>query len=280
MQHFLLIPLLLLQFAGVDRLFTEAKYVECEKALQEMLPQAEPGHESSEVLWRLSRAVLLQGDEASTVKAKREFYTRGIEYAEKAIEEDPKNPEAYMWHSGNIGRDCLTRSLTEQAKASGKVQKDLTIILNRLGKSKHSSAWHALAELYWRHPFKSTDAAVNFARRAVATIPSGEVRLITCNLLADILLDRGWGADKRAKEAAGNAEKFQSAKTNIDKYGFYDGSAPQLPWVKGSLGEMTDREEALAVLRYAQSRYNAYPETHAFEQAEYKNLLNRIDNLK
>lgn len=280
MQHLLLIPLLLLQFAGVDRQITEAKYTECEKALQEMLPQAEPGHECSEVLWRLSRVVLLQGDAAQNVKTKREFYARGIEYAEKAIQEDPNNPEGYMWHSGNIGRDCLTRSLAEQAKASGKVQKDLTIILNRLGKTKHSSSWHALAELYWRHPFKSIDAAVNFARRAVATIPSGEVRLITCILLVDILQDRNWSAEKRAKEAADNAAKFKEAKNNIDKYACYDGSAPQLPWVKGTLGEMSDKEEAAAVLRYAQARYKALPETHGFEQEEYKNLQDRINKLK
>lgn len=275
MQHFLLIPLLLLQFAGVDRLFTEAKYVECEKALQEMLPQAEPGHESSEVLWRLSRAVLLQGDEASAVKAKREFYTRGIEYAEKAIEEDPKNPEAYMWHSGNIGRDCTTRGLAEQAKASVIVQKDLLTILNKLGKASHCSAWHAMAELYWRHPFKSNDTAVNYARRCAATIPSDELRLVSCILFADMLYERNWSAEKRAAQATANAEKFLSGKSITDKYACYDGSDPNLPWLKTSLKEVSDREEAAAVIRYAQARYASFGDVPPAEQAEYKNLMDR-----
>lgn len=277
MQHLLLIPLLLLQFTAVDREFRDAQYTSCEKKLQEMLPQAEPGKEKAEVLWRLSRVTLLLGDAQPAVKSQREFYARGLQYAEQAIAEDPRNPEAYMWHSGNIGRDCTTRSLPEQAKASGKVQKDLTIILNRLGKVNHSSAWHALAELYWRHPFKSTDAAVNYARRSSATIPADEVRLVTLMLLADILHERNWSAEKRAKEAAGNAEKFLSGKNNIEKYACYDGTNPQLPWLKGaSLTEISDREEAAAVLRYAQARYNACKDLPPAEKPELKNLQDRM----
>lgn len=273
MQHLLLIPLLLLQFNVVDREFRDAKYASCEQKLQEMLPQAEPGKEKAEVLWRLSRVTLLLGDEASGVKTQREFYARGLQYAEQAIAEDPKNPEGYMWHSGNIGRDCSTRSLPEQAKASGKVQKDLTIILNRLGKVNHASAWHALAELYWRHPFKSTDSGINYARRCVATIPPDEVRLVSCLMLAQMLQERGWSAEKRAREAAANAEKFKDGKNNIEKYAYYDGTNPQLPWLKGkSLQEMSDKEEAAAVVHYAQARYNACKDLPPAEIPEYRNL--------
>ena len=276
MLRLLLLPLLLLQFTSVDRLFRDAKYPECEQALQQMMPQASPGKESAEVLWRLSRVNLLLGDAAPDVKTKREFYAVGLEYAERAIEEDPTNPEGYMWHSGNIGRDCNTRSLPEQAKASAKVSKDLNIILNRLGKVGHSSAWHAMAEYYWRHPFKSNDSAINFARRSVATIPSDEIRIVSCLLLADMLQERNWSAEKRASEAASNAEKFKRGKTNTDKYAFYDGSSPRLPWLEGSLTGMSDREEAATVVRYAKERYETCSDIPPAERAEYKNLLNWI----
>lgn len=272
-----MLPLLLLQFTGVDRQFRDAKYTECEQALQEMLPQAEPGKESAEVLWRLSRVALVMGDAATDVKTKRAIYARGIEYAERAIEEDPKNCEAYMWHSGNIGRECLTRSLPEQARASGKVAKDLSIILNRLGKANHSPAWHAMAEYYWRHPLKSNDSAVNYARRAVATIPGNEIQLVTVLLLADFLYQRNYSAEKRADLAASNAEKFKAGKNNTDRYAYYDGTDPSLPWLNGSsLKEMSDREEAAAVVRYAQARYNAAGDVPPMEKNEYNNLQNWI----
>lgn len=275
-RHLLLIPLLVLQFGSVDREFWDAKYTECEQHLLEMLPEAEDGKEKADVYWRLSRVALLQGDGQTATKAKRECYGRGIAYADQAIQEDPKNAEGYMWHSANIGRDCLTRSLPEQAAASKKVQKDLSAILNRLGRVKHSAAWHALAELYWRHPFKSSDAAINYGRRAVITIPGNEVRLVTCILLADMLYERNWSAEKRAREAADNAEKFSSAKSNTDKYGFYDGSAPKLSWLTGEIGSLSDREEAAAVIRYAKARYQARPAAGGYEDSEYKNLQNWI----
>ena len=275
MHNLLIIPLLLLQFNSVDRAFRNADYTGCEQALQQMLTQAEPGKESAEVLWRLSRVTLLLGDAAPDVKAQRALYARGVEYADRAIQEDPKNSEGYMWHSGNSGRDCTTRGLAEQAKASVIVQKDLLTILNKLGKASHCSAWHAMAELYWRHPFKSNDTAVNYARRCAATIPSDELRLVSCILFADMLYERNWSAEKRAAQATANAEKFLSGKSITDKYACYDGSDPNLPWLKTSLKEVSDREEAAAVIRYAQARYASFGDVPPAEQAEYKNLMDR-----
>lgn len=272
LHYLLLIPMLLLQFTAVDKEFRDAKYAACEESLQQMLPEAAPGHEKAEVLWRLSRVTLMLGDAAPDKESKRALYARGIAYAEQGIQEDPGNSECYMWHSGNVGRDCLTRGVTEQAAASVKVAKDLTTILNKLNRADHASAWHALAELYWRHPFKSKDSAINFARRSVVTFPADELRIVTCILLADMLLQRDWSAEKRAAQAKSHASKFAAGKNNIDKYSYYDGAAEQMPWLIGAIGELSDREEADAVIRYAQRRYDTCKDPSPEDRAQYKDL--------
>ena len=272
MHYLLLIPMLLLQFTAVDKEFRDAHYTTCEQMLQEMLPQAAPGPEKAEVLWRLSRVTLMLAEDKTDKEVKRALYSQGIAYAEQAIQEDPGNSEGYMWHSGNVGRDCLTRGVTEQAAASVKVAKDLNTILNELNRADHASAWHALAELYWRHPFKSKDSAVNYARRAVVTIPADELRIITCLMLADYLYHRDWSTEKRAAQATAHAGKFTAGKNNIDKYAYYDGASVQLPWLKGSLKDVSDREEAAAVIRYAQQRYAACKDPAPLDRDDYRKL--------
>ena len=272
LQYLWVVPMLLLQFTSVDRDFRYARYKECEQSLQQMLPQAAPGHERAEVLWRLSRVTLLLGDAAPDKESQRLLYGRGLAYAEQGIQEDPGNSECYMWHSGNLGRDCLTRGITEQVAASTKIAKDLDIILNQLRLDRHCSAWHALAELYWRHPLKSKESAVNYARRAVVTIPADELRIITCLLLADMLQQRDWSAKKRAAQADAHASRFASGKTVTDKFACYDGSSERMPWLGGASGERSDREAAAAVIRYALERYSACKDLTPADRDDYRDL--------
>ncbi len=97
---------------------------------------------------------------------------------------------------------------------------------------------------------------------------------MTCILLADMLYERNWNAEKRAKEASGNTDKFRSGKTIIDKYACYDGSGARLPWLNGATGTMSDRQEAAALIRYARERHAACKDLPAADKAEYGNLIN------
>ena len=270
----ILIPMLVLSFTSVDRTFRNSEYAECREALQSMLPEAAPGREKAEVLWRLSRVSLLLGDEAADKKASRACYEQGVRYAEEGIQEDPRNEQCYMWHCANIGRESGTHGLADQAKSVPVIQKDLTMILDKLGRIRCSEAWQAMSEYYWRHPLKSNDSAINYARRALFTIPSDDLRLSSYLYTARLLEERGWSAAKRAAQAAAHVEKFaDTKKPNTERYAFYDGSSDQMPWLKGTVGEVSDREEATLLLQYALTRYAAFPDPIPMDRKDRQDIL-------
>lgn len=281
MWRLFILPMLILQFTSVDRDFNATNYTACRQGLETMLPQAEAGPEKAQVLWRLSRVMVLLADQATEKQEKRAIYDQGIRYAEEAIQEDPKNEQGYMWHCANVGRRCQTYGLGEQAKAVPAMQKDLTTILDKLGRIRCSEAWQALAELYWKHPLKSKESAVNFARRAVFTIPANELRLSTCLYLAQLLQDRGWSADKRAAQAATHTAKFAAEKkSNTEKFTYYDGSDDRMPWLKGSVGDVSDHEEADLLIQYALARYAACKDLTPIDKTDWNDIQKWLKNKK
>ena len=282
MWKLFLIPILALQFTSVDRDFRRATdYRPCRETLLEMLPQATPGRERAEVLWRLSRVTLLVGDATAGKAEKRALYDEGIRYAEEGIKEDPKNEQCYMWHCANIGRECMTHGLADQAKSVPVMQKDLAAILDQLGCIRCSEAWQAVSEFYWRHPLKSKESAVNYARRAIYTIPDDDLRLSSYLYFAKLLDERGWSADKRSAQAAAHKDKFAAPrKSNIEKYAFYDGSTDRMPWLQGGVGEVSDKEEAEQVLQYALARYAACPDPCPVDRKDRQDVLQWQKNRK
>lgn len=225
-----------------------------------------------------------EGETETDVKAKREAFNKGIAYAEAAIKLDPNKPDGYMWRCGNVGRECQTRSMMEQNSAVGKMLDDIATILDKLNCTGYAAAWHALAEIYFRHPFKSTDAAVNYTRKAITCIPKGENWLQTYTLLAEMLYDRNWSADKRASAQKKDVEKFaKKYKSNFDKYAFFDGSLGVdyiCPWSGKTIGAMSDRDEARALVAYAKGIYEHTANKSEYDTKYFKMLNEMISGWK
>ena len=269
-----LIPLLALQFQSVDKAFERGNdYHACEQTLLEMLPQAENSTEKANVLWRLARVEYVLGEAQTDKMKRREIFNRGVAYAEQGIQENPREPQCYMWHCANVGRECQTHPLMEQAKAVPAMTKDLSKILNTLS-PRLSEAWQALSEIYYHHPLKSNDSAINYARTAALYVPAGESRITTYLYLADLLYERNLSADKRASQVADHSAKLEKMKgsANIDRYALSDGMQQSIPWTSKALGTLSDREEALAVAEYAMSRYRACQDPGAIERQSFQDL--------
>ena len=222
-----------IDFSKADAMFAKAEDLTgCRSVLIEQLPQASSDKEKAEVLWRLARVQVLIGEDETSKEGKRREFSKGISYAEKAIEADPQNHWGYMWHSANVGRECQTHPLMEQAKAVPVMLEDLDTILNTLDRTECGEAWQALAEIYYNHPFKSNDEALKYARNAVTYTPAGEVRTCAKTLLAKILY----------------AKK--------------------------------QKDEARNVALKAKSEYEALPCPTPYQQKEYRELLEVIENIK
>lgn len=270
-------------FGKADDLFNKSDNpTECLAYLESVLPEAAKGKEKSEVLCRLAKTCIMIGQKETSKEKKREIFGKGIKYAELAIAEDPQNPEGYMWHSGNVGRECQTRSFTEQAKKLSVIMGDLTTILDKMGKTNYSAAWQAMAEIYYNHPMKSNDDAISFTRKAIADIPEDEIRISTYTLLAKLLYERDWNETKRTAAINKSASKFKGSFSSVtDKYAYYEGSlgTSYIPaWSKKSLGTMTDREEAKAIVTYVKSIYNNAKAKTPYDTADMNELASISKN--
>jgi len=167
-------------YARADRLFKiDADYMACRTVLDSLYGESKTDKEKAEVLWRIARVCLVSGK-----------LSDGRKYAEQAMESDPKNPCGYMWHCACVGTECKSKPLFEQAKAVPIMLNDLDTILEKLHCTDYSEAWQAKAEIYYHHPFKSNASAIEFMRKAIATIPADEIRISSSLFLAEILKDK------------------------------------------------------------------------------------------
>ena len=264
-------------FHEADSLFANAEYGKAKEMLEALEPSSDM--EKVEQLWRLSRVCLLLGEESKVTDQKRSHYAAGISFAERGRTIDPGSVNCHMWHSANVGRDCQTRDVMKQAAAVPVMMEDLTNILEKIGADDCSEAWQALGEIYFNHPFKSTDAAINFARRALDCLPEGELRLSTYAFLAKMLLKRGRSAEGRKSEIKNGIPALRKEKTNIGKRTYYASSlgADHVPaWAEKPLGEMSDKEEAGAIIDYATDLYKKAAKHFPTDDKDYKELENYI----
>lgn len=268
------IVLLALNFSNADYLFShKADYKASLDELQKMLPAATDSKEKAEVYWRLARAYLMLGDAAEGKDAKRSLFAQGIAAADQGIAADPSNYKCYMWRSANRGRDCQTRPLPQQAAASSQILSDLETILDKLGRTDYSEAWEALSQVYIPHPLKSDDAGISYAYMAALKIPKDEIRISTLLWLANLLYDRNKDAADREKMIKSNREKYAAgAKSNTAKYAYFEGNA-SVPWLDSSQKVLSDREEARAIIRYAESKYNSRTEKTPVDRQDYMELV-------
>lgn len=281
MIKILFVAIVALSFVKVDNDFKyKSNYRESIDTLQVMLSKTKVAAEKGEIYWRISRSYLMLGELSKEKLTKRDYFNKGIESAEKGFEVDPSNPHCYMWHCANIGRECQTHSLMEQAISVPIMMTDLQMIIDILDKVDYSPAWQALSELYYHHPFKSDDSAINFARKAALDIPQGELQLSTYLYFAKILLDRDYSQKKRASQASSNESKFlKSYDSMIDKYSYLDGANLVMPWNGKKVSEVSDHQEAVDILKYASSLYEATSNPSPVDTRDYQEINNMIKTI-
>lgn len=265
-----------LDFRVVDSIFNErVEYDSCRVILESMMKVAHTPSQKTEVLWRLSRVYTLFGETAKDQEMKREFYEEGVRLAEAAIKSDPSNHNSYMWHSANIGRNCQMEHLFAQASTLPTILADMRMILDTLKRTDCSEAWQGISEIYCRHPFKSTDSGINFARMSVMTIPKTEMRLSTYYYLAGLLYKRNWSVGSRESAVLRNAKK-QNQTSEIEKCAVLDGKLglDYMPkWSSKGIGRMSDREEADSIVDYAIHLYEITGHHTPMDDDDYAALL-------
>lgn len=86
---------------------------------------------SLEALLLLAWAHLLWADfRAPTHEAKLASYERGRDVAKRAIELNPKSPEAHLWYAANLGRWATTKGKLNAAFLLGTLKQEVQTILD------------------------------------------------------------------------------------------------------------------------------------------------------
>ena len=275
-----------LDFTAVDNLFDQGTdNQKVYDTLQNMLKEAKTNEEKSEVLWRLSRVCVDLGDKLNEKdkKAKFAIYEEGESYADQSIAAKPSY-HAYLWKCANIGRWGQTKGVINSLKKVDPMKANLRVITDEFNYLDSSEAWYTLGVLYDKVPgINGGDsvAAISYMRAACDTIPEKYIYGGTYKALAEMLYDRNWTADKRTKKINEMKTKWdKETKSNFDKYAYYEGAngADATPkWTKTKLSAMSDRQEALEILKYAQSIYNSRKEHTASDDKNYKEIQELID---
>lgn len=252
-----------LDFTEVDELYlTDEHDQEVYDKLTLMLDQAKPGEEKANVLWRLSRVCVDLGDaiDKGNKKKRFEIYEEGEQYASDSITAYP-TPQGYLWKCSNIGRWGQTKGVFDSLAKAKPIVQDLEVMIDDLGCLDSSEAWYVLAVLYDSLPgkpisFGNSNAAISYGRIACDTIPRNVIYGGTYKQLAEMLWNRNWNAKKRASEISKMQKNWDKETSNIEKYKYYEGAngAQAYPlWTKTALSSMTDRQEAVVILKYAQA---------------------------
>lgn len=274
-----------MDFTEVDSIFD--KDIDDNKVYETllvMLDNAKDSKEKAQVLWRLSRVCVDLGDalDDSDKDGKFKIYELGEEYANKSIEANP-SWEAYLWKCSNIGRWGQTKGVLNSLAKAKPMMNDLKVITDDFKYLESSEAWYVLAILFDSLPGMfggDSNCAISYARIACETIPETQIYLGTYQALAEMLYDRNWDAKKRNSEIAKIQKSWnKESKSNYTKYGYYEGSkgvdaVPQ--WSSKKLNAMTDREEAMEILKYAKGLYESRSFHTAGDDENYAELLELI----
>ncbi len=105
---------------------------------------------NSEALWRLARCYWFIGDAAAAKKDKLEFFTKGKEYADQAVQANPNSIEGHHWLAALLGSTGETRGILQSLKMVDPMKKELDICIQL--DNNYADAHFILAQLYWKAP--------------------------------------------------------------------------------------------------------------------------------
>lgn len=235
--------------------------------LLKALDTSSDDNEKAEILWRLSRVQLTVTDDISDDKENKELrlseYGKAQSYAEESIKlKDSANAE--HWLSSAIGRiGQVNGPLNSLGKAKPmyeiikKVQNDFNADM--------SDSWYVLGILFNELPgspvsFGNSKEAISYMKKCMDTQDNVNRSNLTNYLeTAEQLYKRNWDSKKRTKEFEKMRGKYNAETIPTEKMKYYegrDGKDTMGFYCSIPLAEISDRQEAITILRYALAVYD------------------------
>ena len=259
-----------------------------ESYLKDAFKEANSDEEKSEILWRQSRNSLGQGDRLNEDDKDGRFarYEESEQYAKDSIALCP-NADAYHWLSSALGRWGQTKGVLESlSRAREMADYELKAIDGF--NYDHTDAWYVLGILYnqlpgWPISFGNKNWAISYMRRSLdQKIDSRGMFLTIYKELSDQLYDRNWNAKKRNTEINKMKDNYDKENVLSEKMKYYEGSegAGKVPFYSTvALNQMSDRQEAVMLLQYADALFNTRSNHLDSEIAKHDEIVQRLNEL-
>lgn len=279
-----------MDFTEIDDLYFHSEIDQVQSKLESLLPKATSNEDKAAVLWRLARNCVDRGDALpeDDKKGKYAIYEEGEAYADQSIDAK-ETPDGYIWKCSNIGRWGQTKGALNSLSKAEPMRDILWTVINDLNYQESSDVWYVLGSLYDQLPgglisFGNSNMAVSYMRLAVEKIPSWVWYGGTYQYLAEMLYKRNWDAKKRNSELPKMLKSYdKETKNTCKKMGYYEGklSPSYVPfYATKSLGSMSDREEAIAVLNYALEVYKKRSFHTAGDEKNYAEITALLNEWK
>lgn len=248
--------------------------------LSKMLPGCSNGFDRSEVLWRLSRSCysMVEKLPEKDDEGREKLFREGLDYAQRSLEEN-QSIDGYLWKwYSDLGLVAQTKGIIAIAKTADDIEDEILMCIDEMGCTDRTEIWTILSMIYAYYPTKSKDVAISFARAAASTVPEDRIYAIVYQQLAQLLYDRNLSAKKRVKEFEKYEKSWNKAKSLSDKYKYCE-CRPDInhPWTSSDLVSLSDREEAILILKYAQKKYETCSLKKESDDAMYKTIEELIE---
>ncbi len=277
-----------IDFTKADELYDLEEFEDCRDELISLEKEAKSNQEKSDLYWRLSRTYCYLGFTVETNEEKLKIFNEGVRIADLSLKYK-QNGQAYLWKATNEGRVGTIKGPLNSLVKAGKIKKYLFKLIDTFKVYDSSPAFYVLAELYRQVPkkpfsFGNKEYAISYSRLAVETISDKVIYPSTYYQLAKLLSDRNWSASKRRSKFKKKQKYYNSSEKMHEKFFYYEGSKginEKKEYSQKSLGELSDKEEAIDILNYAIKMYNKYPERREKEdpkkmKEEIYSLLNEL----
>lgn len=256
--------------------------------LEKALKDASSDSEKAEIIWRMSRTQLTITDDfvsADNKDLRLTEYMKSWELAQQSIDIMPTF-NAYHWLASAMGRWGQTKGPLNALGKAGEMRSYACKVQDEF-KADNSDTWYVLGVLYRSVPsglsFGNDNFAISYMRRCLDTQDTvNRLNLTNYLELANELLNRNWDASKRAKEIAKMQKKYQKETVPSEMMKYYEGKdgAKGKPYYSSvTLDKMSDAQEALMLLRYAEAIYNLYPEHKPGDTRNYEKIMARIGDI-
>jgi len=128
-----------------------------------------------EPYWKISRILYYIGEHAENKKEKKNTFSQGVYYAEKAIQLEPEKPDGYYWRGVNNGKYGETRGVLKSLFLVKPIKSDMNKVIELNPSYEDGGAYRVLGRVYFELPGfagGSKEKSLEFLKKSIEIGPN------------------------------------------------------------------------------------------------------------